>query len=385
MEYKYLILGGGMAADRAVQGIRSQDATSQIGIITREPYPCYERPPLSKGLWTGAPEDSIWRHTENERVTFHMEEEVTALDPIKHTVTTNKSTYTYEKLLIATGVSPRKLPCPDTGVIYYHDLKDYRKVRELYAQGEHFVVIGSGYIGSEMAAALAMNGKKVTMIFPGPAIYHRKLPIKFATFLNAYFTERGVQLKPGQTVNSVDQDGSLFHVTTSSGERITADGVIAGIGCEPNLSFAHSLEQDNGLISNAKLQTSHPDIYAAGDIVNFHYPLVDTRLRIEHEDAANTMGFCAGQNMAGLAENYTHQPYFYSEMFELGYEAVGLLGQNFEIVEHWDDLYRAGIIYFCKEGVIKGAMSWGIWGQMDRIRHLISSSARADSLTPLPQ
>ena len=260
--------------------------------------------------------------------------------------------------------------------MHLHTLQDYHKIRKLYDHGERFLIIGSGYIASEMAAALAMNGKKVIMAFPGEAIYHKKVPKNFASFLNAYFTEKGVLLKPKQTVTSVEKDDELFHVTLSSGERLTVDGVIAGIGCIPNLDYAAPLKIDNGVLVDEYLLTSEPDIYAAGDIANFHYPLIDPRLRIEHEDAANTMGYLAGKNMAGASEAYTHLPYFYSEMFELGYEAVGLLGQNFEIVEDWEDECHKGTIYYCKDGIVKGAMLWGIWNETDKIRAMIKEGAR---------
>lgn len=375
MNYKYLILGGGMAADRAVRGIRSRDASSSIGIISREPFPCYERPPLSKGLWTGSAEDSIWRRTEEESVTFHLEETVLQLDPAHRMVKTDRSIFHYEKLLVATGVSPQKLDCPAKGVIYLHDFQDYKKLRALYNKSESFIVVGSGYIGSEIAAALAMNGKRVTMVFPGPAIYHRKVPKGFANFLNAYYTEKGVQLKPNQIVTAVEQDGMLFHVTLSSGERLTVDGVVAGIGCTPNLDFASTLKMENGIEVNEYLQSSDPHIFAAGDCANVFYPLVQKRLRIEHEDAANAMGFTAGENMAGAHHAFTYQPYFYSELFELGYEAVGLLGQDFEVVECWDEQYRKGTLYYCQGGHVCGAMLWGIWDEVERIRDMIRNKA----------
>jgi len=382
MKYKYLILGGGIAADQAVRGIRSIDASSPIGIISREPHPCYERPPLSKTLWTGAKEETIWCQTQSENVVFHLEESVIGLDPSNHLITTDHGSYTYEKLLVATGVSPIHLKNDCDGVIYYHDLKDYYRLRELYDRGERFLVVGAGYIGTEIAAALAMNGKRVTMVFRGSAIYQRRVPDDFAFFLNSYFTEKGIQLKPSQTVVAVERDQSLYHVTLSSGEIITVDGVVVGIGCTPNLGFASGLKLNDGVEVNAYLCSSDPDIYAAGDVANIYYPLVQRRLRIEHEDNAHTTGFIAGQNMAGANLQYTHQPYFYSAMFELGYEAVGLMGQDFEMVQQWEDLFRKGTIYYCKDGRVCGAMLWGIWDELDRIREMIKEGVHPPVRAP---
>ncbi|MCH9610527.1 MAG: FAD-dependent oxidoreductase [Chlamydiae bacterium] len=381
MNYKYLIIGGGMAADKAVRGIRAHDTHASVAIISSEKWPCYDRPPLSKALWTGAPEESIWCKTEDLDVTFHLGESVLEIDPKAHEVKTKDSVYGYEKLLVATGVVPKKLNCPDEGVCYLHDLDDYHHLRELYDEGEHFLVIGSGYIGTEVAAALAQNGKRVTMAFPGPAIYHRKLPRDFANFLNAYFTEQGVQLKPNVQIHSVVKNGELYDVELSSGEKLSVDGVVAGIGCEPNLEFAHCLKQANGIEVDEFLQSSDPDIYAAGDCANVYYPLVKTRLRMEHEDVANSQGFVAGENMAGARKSYGYQPYFYSEMFDLGYEAVGLMGASFEMVPQWEEEYRKGTIYYCSEGKVVGAMLWGIWDETDRIREMVHAGVTVPAQT----
>ena len=182
--YTYLIVGGGMSADSAVQGIREVDATGRIGIISQEGNPPYDRPPLTKGLWFGAPLEAIWRTTQQHHVQLLLGKTVVSIDPRAHTVTDScGAMYHYDKLLLATGGTPQKLGCLAEGVIYYRTLADYHHLRDLYTHGNDFVIIGGGFIGTELAAALAMNGKNVTLIFKDPTLYARQFPKKFSQFL----------------------------------------------------------------------------------------------------------------------------------------------------------------------------------------------------------
>ncbi|MFZ0565939.1 MAG: FAD/NAD(P)-binding oxidoreductase [Chlamydiales bacterium] len=374
--YNYLIIGGGMTADAAVRGIRELDMTNTIGLISEEEYPPYDRPPLSKGLWFGKSLEKIWRKTEDEHISFHLNTRIGSIDPEAHTIfDENGKSFGYDKLLIATGGAPVRLNCSDEGVIYFRTLNDYYALRALYDKGDEFVVIGAGYIGTEIAAALAMNGKRVTMIFKDTSINCNKYPKKLSLFLNAYFTEKGVRLMPKQTVTNVFKKGEKYQIQTSGGDVVLADGVIAGLGITPNTELASkiNLEMSNGIVVNDNLQTSHPDIFAAGDVANFFNPLLEKRLRTEHEDAANTMGKMAGKNMAGAGEKYTHLPYFYSDIFELGYEAIGEINSELQIVEDWHDLYRQGVLYYLHDNKVRGAMLWGIWNQIETIRTLIAS------------
>jgi len=375
-QYTYLIVGGGMTADAAACGIRELDATGRIGIIGQEKYPPYDRPPLTKGLWIGKQEEEIWRKTDRENVSFHLGKKVVSIDPEAQQVRDDAGdTYSYKKLLLATGGTPRRLECPDEGVLYFRTLDDYYTLRALYDKGEEFVVIGCGYIGSEIAASLAMNGKKVTLVFREPTIGSRTLPQDFSNFLSNYFREKGVELVCEQSVISVTKEGEKFVVKTDGGDTFYADGVVAGLGITPTTELAEAagLKIENGIVVNRTLQTTQPAIFSAGDVANFYSPHLEKRLRIEHEDTANTMGKAAGRNMAGAGEEYLHLPYFYSDLFELGYEAIGELSSEMEVVEDWDELYRKGVIYYLREGCVRGAILWGIWNQVDHIRKMIAS------------
>lgn len=383
--YTYLIIGGGMAADAAVKGIRQLDQTARIGIISQEEYPPYDRPPLTKGLWFGTKIEEICRKTEKEQISFHLGKKVVSINPDSHIVTDHiGNNYSYEKLLLATGGTPKKLPFHEEGLIYFRTLNDYYRLRDLYNKGEEFVVIGSGYLGTEIASALCMNGKKVTMIFREPSIGSKKFPKKFSKFMNSFFTEKGVRLLPTHSVTSISKKNGKYVVDTSAKERLYADGVVIGIGIEPNLELAKAmkLETNNGVVVDRYLESSRSGIFAAGDVANFFSPHLEKRVRIEHEDCANSTGFQAGRNITGAKEPYNYLPYFYSDLFELGFEAIGEISSTMEIVEDWHDLYRTGILYYLKEGKLKGAMLWGIRHKIEMIREMISSKQvfTADSL-----
>jgi 3-phenylpropionate/trans-cinnamate dioxygenase ferredoxin reductase component len=379
--HKYLIIGGGMTADSAIQGIRETDQSGTIAVISDEKDPPYDRPPLSKALWKGKEIESIWRTTAGPGTTFYLDRRAAAVDRQRKAVIDSEGNeYTYDKLLLATGGRTRRLPISDRDVIYFRTLEDYRRLRALAEQHSQFVVIGGGFIGSEIAAALAMNGKEVTMIFPEKSIGARSYPGTLGIFLNAYYRDRGVNLLCGETVHRVEADGNRLRVQTG-GRDIVADAVIAGIGIAPEVELARSarLTVDNGIVVDEFLRTVDPAIYAAGDVANFYSPALETRMRVEHEDNANVMGKTAGRNMAGHPEPYRHLPFFYSDLFELGYEAVGVLDASLDIVQDWKQQFRKGVIYYLKDDRVRGVLLWNTWGQVDAARALIDSRQTFDA------
>ena len=373
--YKYLILGGGMTAAAAAHGIREVDSQGSIGIIGKEPDKPYDRPPLSKGLWKDKSFDSIWRHTENDRVEFHLGRTVEAIEPgQKRVVDDAKNDYAYDKLLLANGGRPRELPFGAGQIIYYRTVTDYRRLREETDKKKSFVVIGSGFIGSEIAAALAINQKQVTMVFPGKGIGDRVFPHDLSEFLNGFYREKGVEILPGESATGLETRRVELFLKTSSGRELVTAAVVAGIGIQPNVELAQSagLKTDNGVIVDDFLRTTNLDIYAAGDVAAFYSPALRQYMRVEHEDNANTMGTMAGHNMAGKPEPYRHLPSFYSDLFELGYEAVGELDSRLETFADWKTPFREGVVYYLKEGRVRGVLLWNVWGQVDAARALIN-------------
>jgi 3-phenylpropionate/trans-cinnamate dioxygenase ferredoxin reductase component len=385
--YSYLIVGGGMAADAAVHGIREVDADGTIGLLSAEPDPPYKRPPLSKKLWRGKPLDSVWLGTDQLGVDLHLGRTGRLLDLQHNRVVDDRGTeYGFDKLLLATGVTPRRLPVGGHWITYYRTLKDYQRLRQEAARGQRFAVIGGGFIGSEIAAALAMNGKEVVMILPEAGIGSRLFPSDLAVFLNDYYREHGVEVLTHSMVTDVVRRGDRFTVETrdtaaSTTSEFQVDGIVAGIGARPNIELAQTagLAINDGIVVDPYLRTSHPDVYAAGDVALYWQSVLGQRRRVEHEDNATTMGRLAGRAMAGEPAPYEHIPFFYSDMFDLGYEAVGDVDARLEVVAEWEEPYRTGVLTYRGEGRVRGALLWNVWDQLDAARALIADPNAIDA------
>jgi NADPH-dependent 2,4-dienoyl-CoA reductase/sulfur reductase-like enzyme len=374
-EYKYLIVGAGMAAHAAVKGIREIDADGAIGMIGAEAHPPYARPPLSKKLWQGNPLDSIWLGTESLGITLHSGRQATDLDVLKRRVRDDRGdSHGYERLLLATGGTPRRLPFGGDDVIYFRTLDDYRLLRRLSEAEGKSVVIGGGFIGSEIAAALAMNNREVTMLFPEPGIGSRVFPADLAAFLTGFYHEKGVEVLAGDTVANIIKYPSNMGVVTGGGREVLTDGVVAGLGIVLNTELATraGVPVGNGIEVDQLLRAGSPEIFAAGDVASFLNPLLGERVRLEHEDNALAMGRQAGRNMAGAAEPYHYLPYFYSDLFEHGYEAIGILDSRLETVADWQEPYRKGVVYYLREGRVRGVLLWNVWDRIAAARDLIA-------------
>lgn len=377
--YDYLIIGGGMTAAAAAQGIREVDVNGTIGILSAENHRPYNRPPLTKKLWQGKPEDSVWSKIPAEGLDLILGCRVVSIDPPhKQVRDENGKTYTYQRLLIATGGTPRKLPFAPEETCYYRTLDDYHTVRGWTQPGARIGVIGGGFIGSEIAASLAANGAAPVMVFPETGIGARIYPADLSQFLNQYYQEKGVEVHPGLEIQGVERTGESFRLQGKDGTRIEVEHIIAGIGIRPNTELAQAAgirigepEAGGGILVDEHLRTSQPDIFAAGDAASFFNPALGKTLRVEHEDNAKSMGRAAGLNMAGKATPYDHLPFFYSDLFDLGYEAVGELDPRLQVVADWQEPFHKGVIYYLKENSVRGVLLWNTWDQVDAARKLI--------------
>ena len=382
-DYDYLIVGAGMTADAAAKSIRKADMQASIGIVGDEEQPPYERPPLSKALWKGDKKvESIDLDTARSGAVLHLGRHASSLDCVDRSVRdVQGDTYRYRRLLLATGATPRRLPFAGDRVIHFRALDDYQALRRHATTGAHIAVVGGGFIGSELAASLAGAGCKVTMLFPGAAIGAGRYPAGLARFLNDYYRERGVELKPGAKVVDGKADEEGVDLVLDDGATLRADAIVAGLGVTPNVELALQahIKVDNGIIVDERLRTSDPDVWAAGDVANFHNVALDLRQRVEHESAAVGMGHHAGRAMAGSEEAYSTAPFFYSDLFDLGYEAVGLLDDRLEVVEQWTQPFREGVIYYLDGGRVRGVLLWNVWGQVEAARDLIAERGPFDA------
>lgn len=374
----YLIIGGGMTGAAAAAGIREIDRDGRITLLSAEHVPPYDRPPLSKKLWEGKRTVEQILAPLPEDVELRLGRRVTSLDVARRQATDDLGTvYTYDRLLLATGGVPRRLPFGGDAVNYYRTLEDYLALRDDAARGARFVVIGGGFIGSEVAASLRRQGNEVTMVFPEGGITDRLFPPGMPVFVNEYYRDKGVEVLAGENVTNIETGADGAAVVTGSGRRLMADRVVAGIGIIPagELAQASGLAVENGITVDEQMRTTRAEIFAAGDVANYPDPVLGQRRRVEHADAARAMGRIAGRNMAGAAEPYHYLPMFYSDLFDIGYEAVGLCDSRMEMVEDWQEQYRRGAVYYLKDGQVRGVLLVDIWDRLDEARELIETAA----------
>lgn len=385
-EYDYVIVGGGLAGASAIEGIRERDARGSVLLIGGESQAPYDRPPLSKKLWFGKTRvEDIFLHAQQfydeNGVTLSLGAMASRLDPAAKTVSDARgNTYRYGKLLLATGGTPRRLSIPGgdlDGVCYFRTLDDYLRTRSAAAPGKSALVIGGGFIGSEIAAALNIN-LEVTMVFPSATLCNRVFPESLGQELQRHYQDRGVRVLASDTPASITKSGAKFRTQTVSGKSIESDLVIVGVGVDPAVGLARDagLEVGNGVVVNEYLQSSHPDIYAAGDIAFFPYRVLGRSMRIEHWDNALSQGKWAGANMAGAHEPFTYQPYFFSDLFEFGYEATGEVNTSLETFADWQKENHTGVIYYLRDERVRGVMMCNLWDKLDAARDLIRTGER---------
>jgi NADPH-dependent 2,4-dienoyl-CoA reductase/sulfur reductase-like enzyme len=373
----YLIVGGGMTADAARAGHPRARRRRLDRRRRRRTRAAVQPPPLTKGLWAGAAEDSIWRGTEELGVELRLGTRIASLHPGSHTAVDDRGeTHGYDRVLLTTGGRPRRLPFGGDEVVYYRTLGDYRRVRALADSGARFVVIGGGFIGSELAASLASNGREVALVFPEDWVCARIFPPELAAFVTGYYRERGVAVHTGRTVDAVEGGA----VRLDDGTELAADGIVAGLGIEPAVELAADagLEVGDGIVVDDRGRAAE-DVFAAGDVARFPLAALGDA-RVEHEDHALTHGRTVGANMAGADVPYDHLPFFYSDLFDLGYEAVGELSSRLTTVAHWIEPNRSGVIaYVDDRGRPRGFLLWNVWGRVDAARALIRAGEPIDT------
>jgi 3-phenylpropionate/trans-cinnamate dioxygenase ferredoxin reductase component len=382
--YKYIIVGGGLAGASAISGIREIDRSGSILLVCGENVLPYDRPPLSKKLWFGKKKiEEVFVYDSEFYLANGVDIKagiyVKAVDVGSKTILDSQGdSHNYEKLLLATGGIPRSVGIPGGDgwdICYYRYMHDYLRMRRDALEGRKAVVIGGGFIGSELAAALSANKVDVTMLFPEPYLVQRVFPEGLGRAIQDRYAEKGVRVLSDDLPVSIEQkDGNLV-AHTRNGVQIEADFMIVGAGIVPlsDLAEKAGLEIGNGIVVDEYLQTSDPNVYAAGDNAGFPYQALGKRMRIEHWDNALNQGKQAGRNMAGAGEQYTYMPYFFSDLFEFGYEAVGNVSSKLETFADWQKENDTGIVYYLENGRVRGVMTCNIYGKLDEARDLIRS------------
>lgn len=331
---RYLLIGGGLTSSQAAKQLRQLDSGASITLISEEPHPPYDRPPLSKDFLRGEtsadklpydPETSL----REQNIDLILDTSVERLDPSSKTVSLKDGRQIrFEKALLATGGRPVRLNIPGAdlpGVHYLRRIEDSIAIAADAKAGAKAVVVGAGFIGLEVAASLTQRGVQVTVVEFQPHIWARFADAGLAAFVERHCTTRGVTFRTNEAVVQIQRHNQAFTVDLKSGTSLACNFVCIGVGIVPNVELAKQagLHVDNGVVVNEYLQTSHPDIYAGGDIANYPDPLFGKRRRVEHWGHAEYCGQLVAQNMAGAGNRYDLLTYVWSDIFDLHLEFAG--------------------------------------------------------------
>jgi len=332
---KFVILGGGMVAGYAAkQLVELGLPKGELAILSADNAIPYERPPLSKSFLAGKDsEDAIKINPEEfykeHGIELRLECEVGTLDvKRKRLILKNKDEFGFHKLVIATGARPRTLNIPGSrlqNLFYLRSLNDSKRIRNASAKAKHAIVIGGGFIGMEVAAVFAQNGIEVTMVLNDDRVFKRLFSPEMSSFFESYYAARGVRLITSMSVTELRGDEVLSSAVLKDGRTVQCDLVVAGIGVQPVIEVVTNsgLDLGDGIIVNEYLQTSHPDVFAAGDVVNHQDVLFSKRRRVEHWDNAVFQGQYCARSLMGDRTPFRHVPYFFSDVFDLSYEYWG--------------------------------------------------------------
>ncbi|MFO7251346.1 MAG: FAD-dependent oxidoreductase [Actinomycetes bacterium] len=395
-----VIIGAGLAGARAAETLRAEGYTGELVLVGAEREHPYERPPLSKGYLQGSAElSSVYVHEPGwygeQGVELRLGVAATAIDrAARRVLLADGSALPYERLLLATGATPRRLQVPGAdlaGVHYLRTIADSQALREAFARGGEVVIAGAGWIGLETAAAARQAGCEVTVVEPDPAPLYRVLGPEVGGIFARLHERHGVRFRFGAAVTELrgaepaepgGEDagrglapGRVREVALSTGEVLRADTVVAGIGVTPNVELAREagLEVDDGVVTDASLRTADPAIWAAGDVARSFNPLLGRHIRVEHWANARNGGPAAARAMLGERVVYDRVPYFYSDQFELGMEFSG------DITGHDEIVYRGSvedlefIAFWLRHGTVVAAMNVNVWEVVADLQALIRS------------
>jgi 3-phenylpropionate/trans-cinnamate dioxygenase ferredoxin reductase subunit len=382
----FAVIGGGLAGGKAVEALRAEGFDGRLVLFGAEAHRPYERPPLSKGYLQGADErEAVFVHAPDwyaeHDVDLRLETPVVGLDRHAHElISRHGDPLHYDRLLLATGATPRHLRLPGAdlfGVRYLRTLDDSDALRAAFHPGVRVVVIGGGWIGLETAAAARLAGAEVTLLESAPLPLLRVLGPQMATVFADLHRAHGVDLRTGVTVAALrpakGDASAVGGVELDDGTLLDADVVVVGIGVIPNVDLATSagLVVDDGVLVDASLRTSDPDVFAAGDVANAEHPVLGRRVRVEHWANALHQPEVAAAAMLGGDAVWDRLPYFFTDQYDLGMEYVGLADADDEVVVRGDVDAREFVSFWVRDGRVRAGMNVNIWDVTDRIRDMI--------------
>jgi 3-phenylpropionate/trans-cinnamate dioxygenase ferredoxin reductase subunit len=384
-----VIVGASLAGGRAAEALRDEGFEGGVVLVGAEAELPYERPPLSKGYLQGKAErDAAYLHPadyyDDHDIELRTAIRATAVDPQDSVVILeNGERLAYDRLLLATGSEPRALNVRGAtlpGVHVLRTLADADRLRDALDTAHAVVVIGSGWIGSEVAASARTLGKDVTVIGREAAPLERVLGPEVGAIYRQLHIDHGVQLVANTEVESIRGDDTVEAVRTTDGRTVDADLVVVGVGATPRLELARgaALTIDGGVVTDSELRTSVVSIYAAGDIAAAWHPFFHARLRVEHWANAAHQGRLAARNMLGAGDSYDRIPYFFSDQFDLGMEYSGYAPEWDQVVIRGDTAKREFVAFWLQDGRVVAGMNANVWDLAEPIQGLIRSRQSVD-------
>ena len=389
MSDTFVIVGAALAGAKAAETLREEGFDGQVVLLGAEPHRPYERPPLSKDYLRGEAErDAAFVHEEG----FYAEKDIdlrpnSAVESVdadaREVELARGERVRYSKLLLATGAEPRVLPLPGAdldGVHYLRTFEDSDAMRAAIEKGGHAVVIGAGWIGSEVAASARTKGMDVTVVEQLSVPLERVIGPEVGAIYAAIHSDHGTEFLGGAGVEAIEGDGRAERVRLQGGKTIDADLVVIGVGVAPRTKLAQvaGLATDNGILADEYLATAAGDIFVAGDCANAHHPFYEQRVRVEHWHNALEQGPAAARNMLGKGEPYERIPYFFSDQYDVGMEYAGHAPSYDEVVFRGDVDGREFIAFWLQGNRVLAGMNVNVWDVTDDIQALIRSRAEVD-------
>jgi 3-phenylpropionate/trans-cinnamate dioxygenase ferredoxin reductase component len=389
-DVEFVIIGGGVAAAKAAEGLRAAGGEGAAVVLTAEPELPYERPPLSKeflrgeaGRETTRTHDEAWYRDHD--VDVLLATRASTLDPATRTVTTEVGDQLRYGggLVLATGAQPNRLGLPGEdldGVYYLRTVDDSERLRAAISRAESMVVIGGGFIGAEVAASATQMDTRVTLLARGGTVWTRAVGPEMGRFFEDFLRDRGVHVRTRARAERIEGGDQVEAVVLPDGTRLHADVVVIGVGVHPDTDLAEraGLTVDNGVLVDERLRAAE-GVWAAGDVANAEHHLFG-RVRIEHWAEALNQGLLAGRNLAGAGERYDRVPYFFSDQFDL---SLSYLGH----VREWDELVVKGsqeladprfVAWYLREGIPRAALIVNDWDAEDPVREVIRRGVPVD-------
>jgi 3-phenylpropionate/trans-cinnamate dioxygenase ferredoxin reductase subunit len=369
--------------------LREEGFDGRLVLVGAEPARPYERPPLSKEYLRGeAGREKVYVHEEGfydeQSIELRLGRAAVGLDTAAREVELDDGErLSFDRLLLATGAEPRRLSVPGAdldGVLLLRTVEDSDALRERLDRGGSLVVVGAGWIGSEVAASARQRGMEVTVVEPLGVPLERVLGAEVGAIYRDIHADHGVRMLLGTGVETFEGAGSVERVRTSDGRDLACDLVVVGVGVQPRTRLAEQagIATGDGVLADERLQTGVPGVFAAGDVVNAQHPLYGERVRVEHWANALHQGPVAARAMLGREVVYDLVPYFFSDQYDVGMEYAGLAREWDRVVFRGDPAAREFIAFWLSGDRVVAGMNVNVWDVTDTIQALIRARVAVD-------